>query len=150
MSTEKLVLDFLVRAEEVKQRPETQKLLRPHLRSLIRERRKLSFTEFHKLRYGLRYMEKGHWDAQTLSLAATLLFLLDCEYKRMNGVLTEVDLGLDTDTDLGLDEEEEEENNNNNNSSQRKKKKKKKGRFRAALKKLKNKLTKKKKKKLTN
>ena len=125
MSTEKLVLDFLVRAEEVKQRPETQKLLRPHLRSLIRERRKLSFTEFHKLRYGLRYMEKGHWDAQTLSLAATLLFLLDCEYKRMNGVLT--DLDRDVDTDLDTDTDEEEEKNN---------RKKKKGRFRAAFKKL--------------
>ena len=139
MATENLVLDFLVRAEGVKESPERQRLLRSHLRDLVRKSTKMTDFQRYKLRYELRQLEKTDWEAQTMSLVATLLFLLDCQCKRVSGTFTVV----------GQDQEESN-SNSNSSSSQRKKKKKKKGRFRAALKKLKNKLTKKKKKKLTN
>ena len=124
MATENLVLDFLVRAEGVKESPERQRLLRSHLRALIRKSTAMSDLERYKLRYELRQLQKTDWEAQTMSLVATLLFLLDCQCKRVSGTFSTVV------------EEEESNNNSNSSSSQRKKKKKKKGRFRAAFKKL--------------
>ena len=127
MVTENLVLGLVFRAEEVKENPER---LRNHLRFLTRKSRELSKKQLYELRRKLRVMEKGHWDAQTMSLAATLLFQLDCEYKRRMGIEIVIDLDLDEDSDLDLglddDDDDEEENNNNSNSSRRKRKRKKK------------------------